>query len=328
MPIVFLVVVGSALILGANLLARSRNDQLVRLFDWLLFSLNLPLLIAGPLAIFIPQEQLAILTAGTEGGLQNQASFGLTLLGMAIWGCLVSWRAARQRLGRWLPLDPFSPVHALALQMSGWLAGSTLLTLTQGGLESLAATAVPADIVSIVSQFVLFFLLAVFGIGLFIRRDAVAVIRRLGLERPDRRQLIAGCRWIVVLVLIQWGFGAISTLLDPGQLELLDDISASLLGDIDTIWEWLILALSTGIGEELLFRGAMQPVLGLKFTALLFAIAHVQYGITPITLTIAIIGIALGYIRREYSTTVAIFVHAGYNFALGLVALLATHIPG
>jgi membrane protease YdiL (CAAX protease family) len=314
MPIVFLFVSATALLLGANLLAKSQNERLARLFDWLLFSLNLPLLVAGPLVIFIPQEQLARAAGAVDSGLQNQVAFGLTLFGMAIWGCLVSWRVVRQRLARWLPLDPESPVHALALLMSGFLAGSTLLTLTQGGLESLAATAVPADISSILSQFLLFFLLA--------------LVRRLGLERPDSSQVIAGLRWIVVLVIIQWGFGTISALLDPGQLELLDDISAALLGDIDTVWEWLILALSTGIGEELLFRGALQPVLGLKFTALLFAIAHVQYGITPITLAIAIIGIALGYIRRKYSTTIAIFVHAGYNFALGFFALMAAQFGG
>ncbi len=129
---------------------------------------------------------------------------------------------------------------------------------------------------------------------------------------------------MLLLVIFQWIVGAIATLINPVQLELLDNISGSMFSEIDTVWEWLILALATGIGEELLFRGAMQPVLGLKFTALLFAIAHVQFGITPITVAVLVIGIALGYIRRESNTIVAMVVHCGYNFLLGMMALLAS----
>ena len=36
------------------------------------------------------------------------------------------------------------------------------------------------------------------------------------------------------------------------------------------------------------------------------------------------LAVILGLIRRRYSTTIAIFVHVGYDFALGLLALLAT----
>jgi membrane protease YdiL (CAAX protease family) len=328
MPIVLLLTAGTILILTANLLARYQNPRQQRLFDWLLLSINLPLLVSGPLIVSVPMERLVQNAAQDGMQLQNRAAFGFTLVAMAVWGILASWRTTRQIAARWLPLDAASPVHALALMLSGYLAGSTILTLTQGGLESLAATAVPADIISILNQFLLFVLLALFGVGFLTRRDAAAAARRLGLDQPTSRQLVAGLRWILVLVLIQWLFGAINTLVDPGQLELLDDISSSLLGDIDTIWEWLILALATGIGEELLFRGALQPVLGLKFTGLLFAVAHVQYGLTPITLAIVIIGISLGYIRREYSTSIAIFVHTGYNFTLGLLALLAAQFYG
>jgi membrane protease YdiL (CAAX protease family) len=35
-----------------------------------------------------------------------------------------------------------------------------------------------------------------------------------------------------------------------------------------------VLALSSGIAEEALFRGALQPVVGLVWASLLFALAH------------------------------------------------------
>jgi hypothetical protein len=84
--------------------------------------------------------------------------------------------------------------------------------------------------------------------------------------------------------------------------------------------------LAAGIGEELLFRGALQPVLGLWFTAILFAASHIQYGLTPATLAVFIIAIALGIIRQRTNTTVAILVHFGYDFVIGLLALLATYL--
>ena len=80
------------------------------------------------------------------------------------------------------------------------------------------------------------------------------------------------------------------------------------------------------VGEELLFRGALQPVLGLGLTSVLFALIHVQYGITPFLLIVLILAVILGLIRRYFSTTIAIFVHVGYDFVLGMLVLLASFL--
>ena len=88
----------------------------------------------------------------------------------------------------------------------------------------------------------------------------------------------------------------------------------------------LILALGAGFGEEILFRGALQPAFGLIISSLLFAVTHIQYGLTPITLIVFVIGIILGLVRRYSNTSVAIFIHVGYNFVLGLLSLLAVYL--
>lgn len=326
MDLIFPLLFFAGVLLAANRLATSENELFHRLFDLALLTLNLALFLAGLVLTLTPAGPSASLQLGGVTLLQNQLAAGATLMGTAIWGVAASLPVMRQTVARFLPLDPASPVHTLALTLTGLLAGSTAFTLTQGGLEELAATAGPASITGILGQFLLFVLLSFFGVGLFTRREGKAILQRLGLEWPTRRQLLVGVRWIILLVLVQWAFGAVGTLLDPGQLELLDDIGSSLLGEIDTVGEWLILAMATGIGEELLFRGALQPVLGLRFTAALFAIAHVQYGVTPITLAVLVIGIALGHIRRESNTSVAIFVHAGYNFVLGILTMLASSL--
>jgi membrane protease YdiL (CAAX protease family) len=89
-------------------------------------------------------------------------------------------------------------------------------------------------------------------------------------------------------------------------------------------WHWLALAIGAGIGEEILFRGALQPVLGIWFTSLLFAVVHVQYGLlNPATLVLFLLALILGYIKQRHNTTVAILVHFGYNLVLALITLLA-----
>jgi membrane protease YdiL (CAAX protease family) len=40
-------------------------------------------------------------------------------------------------------------------------------------------------------------------------------------------------------------------------------------------WQMLVIATCAGIGEELFFRGALQPVVGLVAASLLFGLAHV-----------------------------------------------------
>ncbi|MCZ7668962.1 MAG: CPBP family intramembrane metalloprotease [Chloroflexi bacterium] len=150
-----------------------------------------------------------------------------------------------------------------------------------GGLAGLAETAVAASIYEILLTQAIFISIALLGVGLYTRRSPRDTRQRLGLERPTRHQLLVGLGWIMVLVFMQSVAGAIWLLLDSSQAELLEGISSELFGNIDTLAEWLLLAAATGLGEELLFRGAVQPVLGLGFTSFLFAAAHVQYGITP-----------------------------------------------
>jgi hypothetical protein len=69
----------------------------------------------------------------------------------------------------------------------------------------------------------------------------------------------------------------------------------ALLGDVSTR-EILVLALASSIGEEILFRGALQPWLGLVPQAALFALLHVGPGrrFLPWTAWALVIGLAFG----------------------------------
>jgi len=65
-------------------------------------------------------------------------------------------------------------------------------------------------------------------------------------------------------------------------------------------------------GEEVTIRGALQPRLGIVLTSVLFACGHVQYSWWGM-LTIALLGMLLGGVRRLTNTSTAIVVHSLYD---------------
>lgn len=326
MEIVFIFLAVFSLIILANIIAL-RNRVIERqIFNGLLFLANLPVLFLGLIFLLIPLDFMAEAFAQMGATIENPRSIGLILTLTAVWGLLVCLSPLRKLLGRIMPIDPQSPVHTTALVMVGYLVGQGALSLSQDGLEGLAETAEPTSIGFFALSELLFALVALLGVGLFTRRGWRPLFQRLGLEKPKPLHWLWGLGWIIVLVVVQAIAGAVWALMYPEQAELLDNVNSLLLGEMDTVWEWFILALAAGIGEELLFRGALQPVMGIGFTAVVFALVHVQYGFTPIMLFVVFLAIVLGLVRRYYNTTIAIFVHIGYDFALGLLALLATYL--
>lgn len=62
--------------------------------------------------------------------------------------------------------------------------------------------------------------------------------------------------------------------------------------------EILVLALASSIGEELLFRGALQPIVGVWAQAIVFALLHIGPGLRflPWTASALVIGLFFGFI--------------------------------
>src|SRR5205807_4459665 len=78
------------------------------------------------------------------------------------------------------------------------------------------------------------------------------------------------------------------------------------------------IALLPGICEDLLFRGALQPRIGLVPAALLFTSIHSQYAISLDLAGIFAIAICLGLIRKYANTTTSITAHVAYNLLAAL----------
>lgn len=322
--IIFILILLFLGLILANLAESRGNQAMKRWLHWLFGVANLPILGIGLVLCFASLPlQITLRQATTWRAL---VPAGIILILSASWGVLVVFRPVRAFLARLFPLNPDSVIHTLALTLVGYLIGNTFLTLSQGGLDRLAETGIATTIAQIVATGLFFTIVGLLGVGLFTRRDWPAVCQRLGLGWPSGRDLLGGLRWIITLVILQAVIGGIFYWLTPDQAKTQIEINSLLMDNIDTVGEWLILALATGISEEILFRGALQPVLGLWPTALIFALAHFQYGFTLITATIFLIGLVLGQIRQRQNTSTAIFIHVLYNFVLGLFSLLASNL--
>ncbi|MEM7335215.1 MAG: CPBP family intramembrane glutamic endopeptidase [Chloroflexota bacterium] len=316
-----------SLIIVANLATRMRDDRITKLFFTFLFLLNIPTFILGVLFVVLPEWRLQTFQpAENILNLNDPITYGIILQLTAVWGVLVTVGQTRHALLKNTRFRFQSPIHGLALLGVGYLVGNVALILSQGSLEQLAATAEPATLLDIITPGIAFTALGFMGVGLVVRRSYPETISRLGLTRPTRADLFLSFRWIFGLVILQGIVGVVWGAFFPAEAEQLTTVNERLLENVDTVWEWALLASSAGFGEEILFRGAFQPVLGVFFTAVIFALGHVQYGLTPITFLIFVLGLILGHLRKKHSTTVAIMVHTGYNFVLGLLALSVPYL--
>lgn len=307
------------LIVLANLVRVQEAETFHKLFDLLLIGLNAPLFFMGVLFVFQANELRTIV----DLNLDSPVAFGIFLQATAVWGVIVSFRSTRHSLERFLPIDPHSPLHTLALVLSGYFAGSVILQVA-GGLDTLAENLTQVSIWLFLAQQLGFVLIAFLGVGAMMRRDWAAVFQRLGLEAITPRQMVESFGWILLLILLQSLGGLIWEAIDPDQVALVEELNELLYQDFG-FWHWIGLAIGAGIGEEILFRGALQPALGIWFTSILFAVVHVQYGfLTPATAVLLLLSLILGFIRQRHNTTVAILVHFGYDLTLALFTLLAT----
>lgn len=231
--------------------------------------------------------------------------------------------AVRRWLAGFLPIDPDSLVHMTALCFAIYQIGISLGQMALiGSLENLTKVELSLTIADVLFSGVPLVLFALVGVGLLIRRDGSHSWSRLGLKWPTWKQLLIAVGITALLLAFDYGVNLLWERIDPVGYDLLDRVTENIFGNLMTVGGALVLGLSAGISEELLFRGAVQPRLGLLVATFLFAIGHLQYGLTIATLEVFIIGLVLGLVRNWTHTTICILIHAAYNATGVLLGLL------
>jgi membrane protease YdiL (CAAX protease family) len=219
----------------------------------------------------------------------------------------------RRGLARLIPIDPDACVHATALVFALYLTGSSVATLWL--IPTLAASPQPVNLTpaALWTQELVFGLIGALGVGLFTRRNLRGTVERLKLGGLSAGPLLGAAGVTVGLIALSWLVSAAWNQFDPKSYTEVGRISELLFGNLTSPIGVLTLGLAAGIGEEILFRGALQPRLGLPLTAFLFMIAHTQYTISPALAEIFVVGWVLGVVRDRSNTSVCILIHAAYN---------------
>ena len=253
-------------------------------------------------------------------GLTPQQRYGLDLGTMAtgfVAAALVS-QPVRQRLARVIPIEPENPVHALALVLTVVLLGTQVVTIAFTDVLTSDQKAPALSLSDLIVQEVPFLVLAGAGVGIFMRRQLKDAAARLGLVRP--------AWWHVALALgaaglffgFSQGMDYLSQALTPDLARRVQTVTQHVFGQLNNPVGIAALALVPGICEEILFRGALQPRIGLLATALLFTSIHTEYGLSFDAVAVFGIAVGLGLIRRYTNTTSSCLCHASYNLLAGI----------
>jgi membrane protease YdiL (CAAX protease family) len=158
--------------------------------------------------------------------------------------------------------------------------------------------------------------LALAGTGFLLTRDLPAALARLDLRRVGLRQAgwagAAALGMLAAVGVLDWTERVVL----PGVHERKTRFGYEFVG-VSPLSGAALVSGAAGVGEELVFRGALQPRLGIGLTAALFALLHVQYQLPGILMIFAV-GLALGFIKRRLSTTGAVIAHVVYDVGMFL----------
>ena len=306
----------------------SMDNQLLR---WLLYAAGWIVLMMG---LFLVMAAMLADRLITEGEAVYPVDSVSVIAGLLLtWGASVAifrfvnnagWRERlRGLIGGMRSFNPQSLVHIAAVVLSILLFTSVLILYwANGGGAGAAESASEVSVDDILLQNALFFAATFLGVGFIIRRDLQTAIHRLGLRIPTIADVRTG---------IVFGFGMFLMLLIVGGILValfgdLNDEAAQLQVEALTappLPIMVLMMLLIAAGEELFFRGALQPVFGNLPVSLFFAIMHTQTLFSPLILVLLVVSLLLGWLRDHHSTTAAIIAHFCYNLIQLLIQIAA-----
>jgi membrane protease YdiL (CAAX protease family) len=257
---------------------------------------------------------------------------GLALTASGGIGLFCFSTGVRRRAAKWIDVDPQSFVHATALATTvamtlmctipllavnkpliEWLFDPKTGLKMTGSELTLSSTlysmlwAVPASFIAV---------------GFPIKRTLREAQKRLGLVWPSRLQVVIAIGIALVLALASSPFHFLIGVVWKALGLRMTDSSA-----VDALFKHamspagaVIVGISAGLGEELVFRGVLQPRLGIVLPALMFTALHAfQYNFDALIWILIIAGVQ-GVARKKTNTTICILIHGTYDFSLLLAA--------
>lgn len=161
------------------------------------------------------------------------------------------------------------------------------------------------------SAFVFYTVMTLLGLGLMYMKADVGMGERIfGSGEHVLRDTALGAGTGLAVVAISWALSG------WGPLQRLNRDLSKLVRELDT-GSIALLALTSSVGEEVLFRGGLQPLLGFWLTAFAFAIVHggtsSRFRVWVVFALLA--GLLLGWLARYTGNLLAPFLcHLTVNY--------------
>jgi uncharacterized protein len=286
---------------------RAQVDRSARVGLYLLFGIPAVLLVLAGLAVLA----------------QGDAVLAPLLLLVGIGLGLPLLRPVRAGLAQVTPLDPDSAIDmtglCVVLGLLGFFVGNSLAPMAGAPPDE---TLIPSvGILELVVQAVTFVALAYVAVGLPFWRDPRGATERLGIVAPDLRTIGIAVVATFAAFVVAGLAGLVSQQFNPELTESLNEVVDQMTAQVQNPIGAVVLGASAGIGEEAIFRGALQPRFGILIPSLLFAMLHgPQYGFNVALLGLLGVSIILGLERKYVNTTAAMITHALFN-AVQVLAL-------
>lgn len=255
-------------------------------------------------------------------GFENTTNYGYGTIITALIALLLFFKPIRTELAKVIDIEPDNWLHVTAGVFAVMLIGLSISIAANFDVVELSRE-VGTNAVSVIIQDVFFVVIAFFGVGWMIRRDWKQLMKRLGLVKPSLKDIAMSIGFFFLLLAIVTAASIIVSIFDPDSSLLdADDPTIEMIGGV-TVLTAILFALGAGIGEEILFRGAIQPRFGIILTSIVFTIAHTQYlNLTSMSVLFAL-SLVFGYERKRLNTTACIITHTLYDmFLLLIIALI------
>jgi membrane protease YdiL (CAAX protease family) len=245
-------------------------------------------------------------------------SNGPILLALGLGITLPLIKPFRVALSRHIPINPDSPTDMSGLSIFLGVLGLLIATTWS---KPGPTTPESIDYSQLVVQLFAWIGLSYIVVGTNIRRTFKDANERLGLFRPTLRTVMIALGFFFVAMLINGIAGGLTAIFQPSTSNEIQAGLKDLTGDVQSPLGAILIAVSAGVGEELFFRGALQPKFGIILTALCFALLHTNYGLSFVTLGVFGMGIVFGLLRKRYGTVAPMITHAAVNLVAVLIQI-------
>jgi membrane protease YdiL (CAAX protease family) len=258
---------------------------------------------------------LALVVNSTEGG--------WFAIGIGAGFCLPLLRPVRKGLAAVTPIDSESPIDysglAILLAVSSFLFFTLILGQEEVEIDPMSTGDMVTSLLINLATFLAF---AYVAVGYRNYRNGEEATARLGIEKPTTEHIRVGLLAVFPAFMFSIFASLLTQAFQPEVVDRLGENIDNMTAGVQNPLGAIILGLSAGIGEEVLFRGALQPRFGIALTTMLWVLLHTQYELTWIMLGLALMGILLGWIRNRYGTVAAIITHATYNILVVFLQML------